>query len=49
MFDFLKKKQKRIDPICKMEEVKGSGLDYDGKWFCSEHCKQRYTDTEENT
>ena len=33
---------KRKDPICGMNEEKGKGLEFEGKWFCSKDCKTRY-------
>jgi YHS domain-containing protein len=33
---------KRKDPICGMKEVKGTGIENEGKWFCSEACLEGY-------
>jgi len=33
---------KRKDPVCGMKEEKGKGTEKNGKWFCSEHCVNKY-------
>lgn len=33
---------KRKDPICKMKEEKGKGLEKNEIWFCSERCLETY-------
>lgn len=33
---------KRKDPICGMKEVKGTGLEANGKWFCHKNCAKEY-------
>ena len=38
MFGLFTKK----DPVCGMKEEKGKGTEKDGKWFCSEGCKDQY-------
>lgn len=33
---------KRKDPICGMKEVKGTGFEKYGKWFCNANCVKEY-------
>lgn len=33
---------KRKDPICGMKEVKGTGSEKYGKWFCNTNCIKEY-------
>ena len=33
---------KRKDPVCKMKEEKGKGIEKHGKWFCSNNCVTEY-------
>ena len=33
---------KRKDPICGMKEIKGTGSEKHGKWFCHPNCIKEY-------
>lgn len=40
--------QKRIDPVCKMKESRGEGMEKDGMWFCSVACMEEFATMRKN-